>query len=206
MQGFPIAEPGQVVGLLGGSFDPAHAGHVHITREAIKRFGLDRVWWLVSPGNPLKPEGPAPLALRMAHAARMMDDPRVVVTDLESRLGTRYTAQTLARLRARFPGVRFVWLMGADNLVQLHRWQDWRRIMDGVPVGVIARPGCGLAARLSKAARCYAGARVPAPEAHGLGRCRPPAWCYVDVPLAPHSSTEIRARGAWKRSDKPPAK
>jgi len=123
--GFPPARRGMVIGLLGGSFDPAHQGHVHITREALKRMGLDRVWWLVSPGNPLKARGPAPLAERMARARAVMADPRVTVTDLERHLGTRFTAETIARLKSLYPGVRFVWLMGADNLVQFDRWNHW---------------------------------------------------------------------------------
>jgi len=133
----PLAYAGQRIGLLGGSFDPAHGGHAHITREALKRFQLDAVWWLVSPGNPLKARGPAPLEARMAKAREVMDHPRVVVTDLEARLGTRYTAQTLRALQARNVGVQFVWLMGADNLAQFHRWQDWQWIMEHVPVGVM---------------------------------------------------------------------
>ena len=134
-----------VIGLLGGSFDPAHEGHAHITREAMKRLGLDRVWWLVSPGNPLKANAPASMARRLARARALMQDPAVVVTDLEVRLGTRATVDTLRRLRAMYPGVRFVWLMGADNLVQFHRWSRWRQIMAMVPVAVMARPGAGLA-------------------------------------------------------------
>lgn len=195
--GDPIARPGQVIGLLGGSFDPAHAGHVHITREALKRFGLDRVWWLVSPGNPLKARGPAPLAQRMEHARALMRHPRVTVTDIEARLGTRYTAETLARLRARYPGVRFVWLMGADNLAQFHRWQDWRQIMGSVPVGVLARPGDRISARMSPAARAFAHARIPAAGAPLLGRAEAPAWCFLNVPMSPLSSSSIRARGGW---------
>ncbi|SDX31008.1 nicotinate-nucleotide adenylyltransferase [Allgaiera indica] len=194
-----MAKPGQVIGILGGSFDPAHAGHAHITREAIRRFGLTRVWWLVSPGNPLKREGPAPLARRMAQSREVMDDPRVVVTDIEARLGTRHTAATLRRLRALYPGVRFVWLMGADNLAQFHRWQNWRWIMHNVPIGVIARPGSGIAARLSPAAGRYAMYRVPPSAARRLGHLRAPAWCYVNVPLMPISSSAIRARGDWLR-------
>ena len=195
-QGFPIAASGMVVGLLGGSFDPAHSGHAHITREAIKRFGLDRVWWLVSPGNPLKAKGPAPMARRMARARAVMDDPRVIITDLEARLGTRYTAGTVARLQAIYPGVHFVWLMGGDNLQQLHRWERWRWIMEHVPVGVLARRGSEIGARCSKAAAIYADARVPA---RGIGLRAPPAWCFTDVPMVDVSSSEIRERGEWKR-------
>jgi nicotinate-nucleotide adenylyltransferase len=187
-----------VIGLLGGSFDPAHEGHAHITREALRRFRLDRVWWLVSPGNPLKAHGPAPMADRMARARAVMDHPRVLITDLESRLGTRFTAQTLRRLQARYPGVRFVWLMGGDNLAQLHRWQNWDWIMQNVPVGVLARPGAGAQARLGRAAREYWGDRVEGASIARLGRMTPPAWAYVNVPLKKVSSSAIRARGEWR--------
>ncbi len=197
MRGFPVAKAGQVIGLLGGSFDPPHAGHVHITKAALKRFGLDHVWWLVSPGNPLKADGPAPLVQRMQAARAMMRHPRVRVTDLEARLGTRYTAQTLAALRMRYPGVRFVWLMGADNLAQFHRWQDWRWIMETVPIGVLARPGDRISARVSRAARVYARAKLPKQAAHVLGRKAAPAWSFVNLPLSDQSSTAIRARGEW---------
>lgn len=194
----PIAKSGQIIGLLGGSFDPAHAGHVHITTTAIKRFGLDRVWWLVSPGNPLKENGPAPLADRMRTARAVMKHPRVCVTDIEARLGTRYTADTLAALKARHAGVRFVWLMGADNLTQFHQWQDWRWIMDNVPIGVVARPGDRIAARLSKAAKIYASARIPGRAAHILGIQHAPAWSFINLPMSSQSSSAIRARGEWR--------
>ena len=197
MTAFPVARAGQRVGLLGGSFDPAHAGHVHITKAALKRFGLDRVWWLVSPGNPLKSRGPAPLAERMQAAQAMMRYPRVSVTDIEAHLGTRYTAETIFALRRRYPGVRFVWLMGADNLTQFHHWQNWRWIMETVPIGVVARPGNRISARLSKAARVYASARIPKRGAHRLGSQTAPAWAFVNVPMSDQSSTAIRARGEW---------
>jgi nicotinate-nucleotide adenylyltransferase len=193
----PVGARGQVIGLLGGSFDPPHEGHVHITRQALARFGLDRVWWLVSPGNPLKPHGPAPLARRMAAARALVDDPRVVVTDIETRLGTRYTAATLRRLRAVYPGVRFVWLMGSDNLQTFHRWDRWPEIARMVPLGVLARPGSNLSARLSPAARRFRLARLPAHACRRLGSADPPSWCIVDIPLHPASSSAIRARGSW---------
>ncbi|GIT91647.1 putative nicotinate-nucleotide adenylyltransferase [Jannaschia pagri] len=186
-----------VVGLLGGSFDPAHGGHVHITREALRRFGLDRVWWLVSPGNPLKTRGPAPLDRRLDHARQIMQHPRVTVTDIETRLGTRYTAQTIARLQRFYPGVRFVWLMGADNLAQFHLWEDWRSIIGAVPIGVLARPGDRIAARTSRAATIYRDARVPALGAQRLGRMPAPAWAFVNVPMHGASSSAIRAGGGW---------
>ena len=193
----PYAVPGQVIGLLGGSFDPAHEGHAHITREALKRFGLDRVWWLVSPGNPLKSRGPAPLAERMARARVVMQHPRAEVTDIESQLGTRYTAETLKRIGVLYPQVRFVWLMGADNMTQLHLWQDWREIMESVPIGVLARPGQRISARMSRAAAAYPAHRIPGRFGHLLARARAPAWCFVNVPMNDASSTEIRARGGW---------
>ncbi|MDX2484526.1 MAG: nicotinate-nucleotide adenylyltransferase [Pseudodonghicola sp.] len=195
--GFPPAGRGQSVGLLGGSFDPAHAGHVHITREALRRFGLDRLWWLVTPGNPLKDRGPAPLAVRMARARAQMQHPKVSITDIESRLGTRATADTLMALRAAYPGVRFVWLMGADNLAQFHRWQNWRTIMETVPLGILARPDERISARTSPAARIYRHARLPAQASHLLARAEAPAWCFVNVPMVDVSSTAIRARGDW---------
>lgn len=196
-QGFPIAKAGQVVGLLGGSFDPAHEGHVHITRTALKRFGLDRVWWLVSPANPLKKRGPAPLSDRMAKARQVMQHPRVEVTDIESRLGTRYTAETIAALQARYPAVRFVWLMGADNLAQFHRWQDWQWIMENVPVGVLARPNDRISARLSKAARVYREAMLQGRASLALGHGAAPRWCFVNMPMSDASSTAIRSKGEW---------
>ena len=196
--GLPVARAGMTVGLLGGSFDPPHRGHVHITHEALRRFGLDRVWWLVTPGNPLKQEGPLPLARRVAAARSIMQHPRVTVTDIEARIGTRYTAASLRRLHAMYPGVRFVWLMGADNLAQFHRWDNWRWIMQNVPVGVIARPGSGMSARLSPAAARFAAARVPGTASRRLAHTTPPAWCLVDVPLVAVSSSQIRAGGAWR--------
>lgn len=197
--GLPIARPGMCIGLLGGSFDPPHSGHAHITREALKRLGLDRVWWLVSPGNPLKTEGPAPLPRRMEAAREVMRHPRVVVTDIEARMGTRYTAETLERLVALYPGVRFIWLMGADNLATFDRWQRWRSIMDRVPVAVLARPGQNLSARRPRAAAVYAAHRLRPGEGPRLCTAEAPAWCYLNVPMVDISSSAIRARGDWQR-------
>ena len=196
-EGLPMAQAGQTVGLLGGSFDPPHAGHAHLTRQALKRFGLDRVGWLVSPGNPLKTRGPAPLSERMAACRAIMDHPRVDITDFEARVGTRYTAQTIVALRLAYPGVRFVWLMGADNLAQFHRWQHWRWIMQTVPVGVIARPGDRISARTSKAAQTFERARISGRSSHLLARAEAPAWCFVNVPMMDMSSSAIRAEGGW---------
>ncbi len=193
----PHAGPGQAIGLLGGSFDPPHAGHMHITREALKRFGLDRVWWLVSPGNPLKTKGPAPIDRRLEVARRMAAHPRVTVTDVETRIGTRYTAETLSTLQGLYPRVHFVWLMGADNLTQFHRWDNWEWIMQNVPVGVLARLGDRMPACTSPAARRFAAYRLPASEGRRLPYAACPAWCFANVPMLDISSTEIRARGDW---------
>lgn len=196
-EGVPFARAGQVVGLLGGSFDPAHEGHVHITKAALERFGLDRVWWLVSPANPLKKRGPAPMDQRLAQARAVMQHPRVKVTDIEVRLGTRYTAQTIAALQGVYPDVRFVWLMGADNLAQFHHWQDWRDIMTRVPVGVLARPGDRISARMSPAARIFRADRLRGRESALLGRADAPAWSFVNLAMSQSSSTAIRAAGEW---------
>ncbi|WP_437342883.1 nicotinate-nucleotide adenylyltransferase [Ruegeria arenilitoris] len=193
----PYARPGQVVGLFGGSFDPPHQGHVHVTLEAMKAFGLDRVWWLVSPGNPLKSRGPAPIDQRVEAARSIMQHPKVEVTDIEDLTGTRATADTLAALRRLYPQVRFVWLMGADNLAQFHKWKDWRSIMDTVPVGVVARPGDRISARMSPAARVYGKYRIDGTARHLLGRADAPAWCFVNVPMVDVSSTQIRSKGGW---------
>jgi len=193
----PHTRPGMVIGLLGGSFDPPHAGHVHISREALRRFALDQVWWVVSPGNPLKSRGPAPLSRRMAACRALLEHPRIWVTDFEAQAGTRYTAETLRILQRARPGVRFVWLMGADNLAQLDQWQDWHEIMHRVPVGVLARPGQRISARMSKAARLYRHARLPGRQGRILGQATPPAWSFVNVPMTAMSSTAIRARGDW---------
>lgn len=195
----PPHAPGQRIGLLGGSFDPPHAGHVHISLWALRAFRLDRLWWLVSPGNPLKPDAPAEMARRLEAARALMVHPRIVVTDIEARLGTRYTEATLAALRTRCPGVAFVWLMGADNLATIHRWQRWRDIMRMVPVGVLARPGEQLRAGLSPAARSFARWRLPQARAGALASSSPPAWTLLNGRMLGLSSSELRALGAWKR-------
>jgi len=195
----PYAAQGQRVGLLGGSFDPPHAGHVHISKAALKRFNLDQIWWMVSPGNPLKVDAPAALEMRMAACQKISNHPRIKVSDFEAKIGTRHTAQTLEALFQRRRGVRFVWLMGADNLAQFHRWQRWEWIMENVPVGVIARPGDRTSARMSKAAKRYAHCRLRGNQSSLLADATPPAWCFINVPMTDISSTEIRAGGTWKR-------
>ncbi len=202
--GLPLIGAGQTLGLLGGSFDPPHAGHVHITLEALKRFRLDWIWWLVSPGNPLKENGPAPLARRMAAARQIMRHPRVRISDFEARIDTRHTAKTLAALQERLPGVRLVWLMGADNLANFHLWQDWQWIMENVPVGILARPGDRIAARTSPAAQRYRSYQLLGREAPLLARSAPPAWCFINLPMRAISSTELRAEGKWPKDGQAP--
>ena len=186
--------PGMKVGLFGGSFNPAHDGHAHVAETAMRRLGLDRVVWLVSPQNPLKDaRHSAPLAQRMASARLQAHGPSMVVSDFETRAGVVWTVDTLRLLVARHPGVRFVWLMGSDNLVQFSQWDRWREIAARVPIGVLSRPGTRLAARLSKAARVMASSRLPARRAGLLGSSRPPAWVMVDMPMSNASSSAIRA-------------
>ncbi len=192
--------PKRRIGLLGGSFNPAHEGHRHVSLEALKRLDLDEVWWLVAPQNPLKPvAGMAPLADRLAKAAAFAKHPRIRVLDLESRLGTSYTADTIAALRARFPRTRFVWLMGADNLAQIRQWGRWREIFARVPIAVFARPSYCREALAELPAKRFAHARI-APPARRLARLEPPAWAFLPVRLDPSSATEIRShRGVLSR-------
>ena len=194
----PVAVPGLRVGLLGGSFDPAHDGHLHISRIALNRLRLDRVWWLLSPGNPLKADAPAPLERRLEAARTVIDGhPRIEPTGIERALGTVYTVDTIRALRTLYPAVRFVWLMGADNLAQFHRWRYWTEILRMLPVCVLARPGQQIRGGLSVAARRYAGARLPQHEAAALPFRDPPAWTMLTHPTSPLSSTAIRNSGAW---------
>jgi nicotinate-nucleotide adenylyltransferase len=185
----------RVVGLLGGSFNPAHEGHRHLSLEALKRLGLDEVWWLVSPQNPLKSErGMAGLERRLEHARRVTGHPRIRVTDLERRLGTRYTVDTLRELRRRMPGTRFVWLMGADILAQLPRWKNWPELFRLAPLAVFDRPGHARGALAAKAARRFARWRK---DPRALRRAEPPAWAFVRMRPHPASATAIRARRGW---------
>jgi nicotinate-nucleotide adenylyltransferase len=193
----PVATAGQRIGLLGGSFDPPHAGHVHVTLWALRALALDRVWWLVSPGNPLKRRSPADIERRVAACRRLLRHPKVVVTDIERRLGSPYTADTLERLSRSYPGVRFIWLMGADNLSSFHRWERWERLAETYPIAVFARPGEQLRAGLSPMARRFARRRLPASAARLLGRTPTPRWTLLTGPMSGASSTAIRSGGAW---------
>lgn len=172
------------IGLLGGSFDPAHEGHLYISRIARRRLKLDYVWWLVSPGNPLKHE-PAPLDVRMKRASLMVQGDRILVTDLESRLKTRFTIDTVTALKRRFPGCDFVWLMGSDNLEQFSHWRRWQQIAARLPIAVVRRPGSVLAS-------------LHAPLVRRLGLSRQlgsaPSLVVLDGPRSSESSTELRAQ------------
>lgn len=189
--------PGMRVGLFGGSFNPAHEGHLHITRLALAKLNLHRVWWLVSPGNPLKEEkGMAPLEARLASAAGMANDPRICVTDVEARLGTRYTVDTLHALTGRHPDVHFVWLMGADNLIQFPKWKGWKEIAALMPIAVLPRPGFTLKARLCKAAQMLDPWRMDSGDAALLPLVKAPALGFIEGPEHPASATAIRAEAA----------
>jgi nicotinate-nucleotide adenylyltransferase len=188
----PVA-PGLRIGLLGGSFNPPHDGHVHVSRAALRKLRLDFVWWLVSPQNPLKPSrGMASFDKRLDAAKRLSNrHPRMIATGIEAELGTRFTIDTLRALIRHFPHVHFVWLMGSDNLVQIPRWRRWQQIFYQVPIAVVARPGSALAARQSKAAIRFKSSLHPADA--GLPQEKPPAWTVIDVKRNPSSGTRLRA-------------
>jgi nicotinate-nucleotide adenylyltransferase len=187
------------IGLLGGSFNPAHEGHLAMALHALKRLSLDEVWWLVSPQNPLKPvAGMAPFEKRLADTKKLAKHPRFVVTAIEVRLGTRYTVDTLRALKRHFPATQFVWLMGADNLGQMPRWRQWQKIFAMVPVAVFRRPGYALH---GKVVERFARYRVR--NVRGLAAMKPPAWLVLDNRLNLLSGTEIRSRLSRRP---PPAK
>jgi nicotinate-nucleotide adenylyltransferase len=190
------------IGLLGGSFNPAHRGHRKASRHALAALGLDEIWWMVSPGNPLKPAaGMAPLAARMASARAMARRMPVRVTAIEAELGTRYTIDTLRILARRYRAHRFVWLMGADNLAQFHRWKDWRKIAALVPIAVVARPGYDRRAHSVRAMGWLRRYVRPAAEARNWTRWRLPAIVLLKLPPDPTSATAIRAsRPDWHQS------
>lgn len=195
----PAATRGQRIGLLGGSFNPPHAAHRMISQIALRRLGLDQVWWIVTPGNPLKSrQGEAPLSARVALAEAMAADARIRVTDFETGLPTPFTASTLAFLCRRRPEADFVWLMGADNLASVHRWRNWRGIFRMMPIAVIDRPGWHFKALASPAARAFAAARVPEVRAARLARSQAPAWVFLSGPLSDLSSTTLRRKSSMQ--------
>lgn len=189
----PLTLPGQRVGVMGGTFNPPHAGHALISRTALRRLGLDQLWWVVTPGNPLKHNNGLPLAAeRIALCQRLACDKRMRLTAFEEALDTPFTAATLAFLRKRHPEVRFVWIMGADNLATFHRWQHWRSIARTMPIAVVDRPGWRLKALASPAAQWMRRSYVPESRSRGLASLPAPAWTFLTGPLSRLSSTELR--------------
>lgn len=184
---------GQRIGLLGGSFNPAHQGHRSVSLFALKRLKLDQIWWLVSPQNPLKSkQGMASLADRLRNARKTAAHPRIHVTDLESQLGTFYTIDTLKALRQRFPTTDFVWLMGADNLQQIPKWRSWQDIFMSVPVAVFRRPAYAAGRRLGKAVLRFDRFWRSVRQGHQLAGSKPPAWLVLDNVLNGMSATQVR--------------
>ena len=197
----PLAAPGMRIGLLGGSFNPPHEAHRAISLTALKRLGLDRVWWLVSPGNPLKDSTALPsLEARVEAARKLANHPRIDVTGFSC--GSAYTVDLLTALKRRFPEARFVWLMGADNLAAFDLWRDWEKIFALVPIAVFDRPGYRLKGLASRAAQRFAPYRVDETDAGGLASLIPPAWTLLTHPLSGLSSTALRARAEAKKDKK----
>jgi nicotinate-nucleotide adenylyltransferase len=189
----PAHAPGMRIGLFGGSFDPPHEGHLLASRIALRRLRLDRLWWLVTPGNPLKDTKALPtLDARIAAARKLARDPRIVVTGLEAQIGARYTCDTIRFLLRRCKGARLVWIMGADNLLQFHLWRDWDEIARTIPMAIIDRPGATLKAPNAKAAQYFAAARLDEGEAARLAATPPPAFVYLHGPRLALSSSALR--------------
>lgn len=189
----PYVEKGMTVGLFGGSFNPPHDGHSLVAEIALRRLGLNQLWWMVTPGNPLKDTSQLPsLAERIRLSEEINHDPRIKVTGFEASFDTAYTAQTLAMIHQRNIGVNFVWIMGADNLASFHKWQDWQIIAKTFPIAVIDRPGSTLSYLSSIMAKTFDYARVDENDAPALARLKAPAWTFIHGPRSPLSSTAIR--------------
>jgi nicotinate-nucleotide adenylyltransferase len=189
----PRVARGRRIGLFGGTFDPPHQAHRAACLIALHRLGLDAVWWLVTPGNPLKDKRSlAPLGERLVKAHALAAHPRISVSGLEATIGACYTVDTLKYLRAHYPGVHFVWIMGADNLRSFHRWRKWRVIADLVPIAVVDRLGPSLSATAGRAGQALARARIPERAARSLATHEPPAWAYLHGLKSPLSSTALR--------------
>jgi nicotinate-nucleotide adenylyltransferase len=202
-----MSRSGRKTAILGGSFNPAHGGHRRITLFVIDALGLDEAWWLVSPGNPLKPrEGMAGLGPRFASATRLARRAPIRVSAIERELGTRYTVATLAGICRRYPRRRFVWLMGSDNLAQFHRWKDWRRIARMMPIAVVARPGYDWQAFASPAMVWLRRYRIPAASLRNRGEWSAPALVILRFDPDTRSATDIRkADPHWAESFSPAA-
>ena len=193
----PLVLSGQRIGVMGGSFNPPHEGHAIVATTALKRLKLDQLWWLVTPGNPLKLNGSlAPLAERIAACEQLILDPKMRVTAFEAQLKTPYTAATLGFLKARYPAVTFIWVMGADNLATFHRWQHWRGIARCMSIAVVDRPGWRLRALSSPAVLSLARKRLPEAQSSTLGHRNRPRWTLLSTRLSHASSTQLRANKA----------
>ena len=191
----PVAGDGQRIGLFGGSFNPPHEGHLHLCDLALKRLELDQIWWMVTPGNPLKDVSELPeLKERIELCRQLVRDPRIRVTGFEANYRVRYTADTVSLIRRFRPRLKFVWLMGADNLAGFHRWQDWRGIASMVPIAVIDRPGSTLSYLSARAARALSRYRVDEEDASLLADMKPPAWTFLHGPRNMLSSTVLRGK------------
>lgn len=192
--GLPPHGPGQAIGLFGGSFNPPHAGHRQASLHALRRLGLDMLWWMVTPGNPLKENGGlAPLAERMQAAALVASHPRIAISGAEAGFRTRYTADLIQILRQRHPTTRFVWIMGSDSLTDFHRWENWREIAAAVPIAIVNRPRSLPAPLAARAAQALSPYRVDLDDAPKLKDRRPPAWVFLIGPRNSVSSTAIRS-------------
>ncbi|MGB7335466.1 MAG: nicotinate-nucleotide adenylyltransferase [Salaquimonas sp.] len=190
---FPHVEDGQTVALFGGSFNPPHAGHVHVSETALVRGQFDQVWWLITPGNPLKDHSELePLVGRIRKSLELLIHPKINITAFEARYQLNYTEQTLSLLKRRKPNVNFVWLMGADNLASFHHWQNWRKIAAMMPIMVIDRPGSTLSYRSALAAIALSKYRIDESDSELLGQMKPPAWTFIHGPRSSLSSTAIR--------------
>jgi nicotinate-nucleotide adenylyltransferase len=195
----PPHAPGMRIGLYGGSFNPPHAAHLLVSKTALRRLGLDRVWWLVTPGNPLKPRNDLkPLDERIDLARGLIDDARIIPTGIEADLGTHFTVDTVEALQRLAPEVRFVWLMGADNLAQFARWKEWRTIATQLPLAVIDRPGFTHTSLRGKAAMALAAYRIDESDAGLLASIEAPAWTFLHGPRSNLSSTALRAKTSRK--------
>ena len=194
----PPTGRGMTIGVFGGSFNPAHQGHRRASLAVLKRCGLDEIWWLVTPGNPLKDHSDlAPLEARVMKAAAIADHPKIRITAFERAAGLRYTADTIRYLTVRRPDVHFVWIMGADNLASFHKWQDWQSIMRRVGVAVVDRPGDRLAVVSAPAAQAYRRFRIDERDLGSLATRKRPAWAFIHCPLDPTSSTQLRLNRLW---------
>ncbi|MGC6512365.1 MAG: nicotinate-nucleotide adenylyltransferase [Parvibaculales bacterium] len=191
--GKPFFSDGMKIGLFGGSFNPPHAGHALVSERLRTRLGLDWVWWLVSPQNPLKPEAPADAAERIAACREIAVTPKTYVSDEETQMGSNYTADTIRTLKKSHSNVHFVWLMGADSLCDMHRWRSWRDIFRQIPIAVYPRPGTTVRAGLSPAASCFSRNRIHPDEAASLAGRRCPAWTLLEGVTSPLSSTQLRS-------------